>query len=99
MKWSFDGNLLASGGNDNKLFIWSAHSSTPISKFSNHCAAVKGIAWSPHNHGVLASGGGSADKTIKFWNIRNGALIETINIEIQISALAVIKTSEFYLEI
>lgn len=40
----------------------------PVGRFSNHCAAVKGIAWSPHNYGVLASGGGSADKTIKFWN-------------------------------
>ena len=68
MKWSMSNNLLASGGNDNKLFIWSAHSTTPICKFSSHTAAVKGIAWSPHNHGVLASGGGSADKTIKFWN-------------------------------
>jgi len=59
---------LASGGNDNKLMIWSNHSNTPISKFSQHSAAVKALAWSPHTHGVLASGGGSADRTIKFWN-------------------------------
>ena len=26
------------------------------------------IAWSPHQHGLLASGGGTADKCIRFWN-------------------------------
>jgi len=40
---------LASGGNDNKLLIWSLHKSTsPQAKFSSHLAAVKAIAWSPH---------------------------------------------------
>jgi len=23
LKWSFDGNYLASGGNDNRIYIWS----------------------------------------------------------------------------
>ncbi len=31
-------------------------------------AAVKAIAWSPHQHGLLASGGGTADRCIRFWN-------------------------------
>ena len=26
LKWSFDGQQLASGGNDNKLMIWNLHS-------------------------------------------------------------------------
>lgn len=26
MKWSFDGQQLATGGNDNKLFLWNIHS-------------------------------------------------------------------------
>lgn len=29
---------------------------------------MKAIAWSPHQHGILASGGGTADRTIRFWN-------------------------------
>lgn len=68
LKWSFDGQQLASGGNDNKLFLWNIQSTTPVAKFSDHQAAVKAIAWSPHQHGLLASGGGTADRTIKFWN-------------------------------
>lgn len=69
LKWSFDGKQLASGGNDNKLFLWNLQSGTmPLAKFSDHQAAVKAIAWSPHQYGLLASGGGTADRCIKFWN-------------------------------
>jgi len=68
LKWSFDGQQLASGGNDNKLFLWTPQSALPLAKFSDHQAAVKAIAWSPHQHGLLASGGGTADRCIKFWN-------------------------------
>lgn len=48
--------------------IWNNHSSSPIAKLSQHCAAVKALAWSPHQHSLLASGGGTADRTIRFWN-------------------------------
>ena len=69
LKWSFDGQQLASGGNDNKLFLWNiAGGTAPLAKFSDHQAAVKALAWSPHQHGLLASGGGTADRCIKFWN-------------------------------
>eukprot|EP00742_Colponemidia_sp_Colp-10_P003254 GILJ01003464.1.p1 GENE.GILJ01003464.1~~GILJ01003464.1.p1 ORF type:complete len:474 (-),score=48.75 GILJ01003464.1:104-1525(-) len=68
LKWSFDEQQLASGGNDNKLYIWNAHSTSPILRFNEHTAAVKAIAWSPHQHGLLASGGGTADRCIRFYN-------------------------------
>ena len=69
LKWSFDDQQLASGGNDNKLLLWCARSSLqPLAKFNQHKAAVKAIAWSPHKRGLLASGGGTQDRTIKFWN-------------------------------
>lgn len=59
---------MCSGGNDNKLYIWNQKSSQPVAKYSDHVAAVKAVAWSPHQHGLLLSGGGTADKTIKFRN-------------------------------
>ncbi|EGR33667.1 hypothetical protein IMG5_046660 [Ichthyophthirius multifiliis] len=61
LKWSFDENILASGGNDNKLFLWSLKGGE-LAKFSHHQAAVKALAFSPHQHNVLASGGGTADR-------------------------------------
>mgnify|MGYP003895508113 FL=1 len=48
LKWSFDSQQLASGGNDNKLMIWNLHSNKPLVKFHEHTAAVKAIGWSPH---------------------------------------------------
>lgn len=94
LKWSFDGNHLASGGNDNKLMIWSSSSNMPISKFTQHSAAVKALAWSPHTHGVLASGGGSADRTIKFWNTLDGTLLDSIDTGSQVCNLMFSKTTK-----
>ena len=48
------------------------HSNQPVNKFSAHVAAVKALAWSPHQYGLLASGGGTADKTIRYWNTLTG---------------------------
>ena len=62
LKWSHDDMQLASGGNDNKLMVWSAHAksgSEPLWKFGSHKAAVKALAWSPHQKGLLVSGGGT----------------------------------------
>ena len=44
----------------------------PVHTFTEHLAAVKAIAWSPHHHGLLASGGGTADRCIRFWNTLTG---------------------------
>lgn len=34
----------------------------------DHTAAVKAIAWCPFKSNLLASGGGTADRTIRMWN-------------------------------
>ena len=38
---------------------------------------------------------GSFDKTIKLWNITSGTLIQTLNANIQINALAMLEKSEY----
>jgi WD40 repeat protein len=35
-------------GNDNRLLIWDVNSTRPMYKYNDHSAAVKAIAWSPH---------------------------------------------------
>ena len=94
LKWSLDESQLASGGNDNKLMIWSASNyRTPVAKFSDHCAAVKAIAWSPHQHGLLASGGGTADRCIKFWNTLTSSCVHSLDTGSQVCNLAWSRTS------
>jgi cell division cycle 20-like protein 1 (cofactor of APC complex) len=87
LKWSFDDCQLASGGNDNKLYIWTLHSSQPVQKFTEHTAAVKALAWSPHQGGLLASGGGTADRHIRFWNTLTGASLNRVDTGSQVCNL------------
>ncbi|CAK4031616.1 related to anaphase promoting complex, Cdc20, Cdh1, and Ama1 subunits [Lecanosticta acicola] len=77
LKWNSDTEQLASGGNDNKIFIWDRMDERWQHRWGEqeggHRAAVKAIAWNPHQRGVLASGGGTADRCIKFWNTISNA--------------------------
>jgi cell division cycle protein 20 (cofactor of APC complex) len=84
LSWSPDGTTLASGGRDNLLCIWEGgltgvSEQTPKYIKKNHTAAVKALAWCPWKRNLLATGGGTADKTIKFWNSSNGELLNSIN--------------------
>jgi cell division cycle 20-like protein 1, cofactor of APC complex len=93
LKWSFDEQQLSSGGNDNKLLIWSIHNfNQPTTKFSNHTAAVKALAWSPHQHGLLASGGGTADRCIRFWNTLTNSPLSCIDTGSQVCNLLFSRT-------
>lgn len=87
LKWSYDDRELASGGNDNQLFVWNAASTAPVLRFTEHSAAVKGIAWSPHQHGLLASGGGTADRCIRFWNTSTGSALNYVDTGSQVCNL------------
>ncbi|XP_053200984.1 fizzy-related protein homolog [Panonychus citri] len=88
LKWSPDNQHLASGGNDNKLFVWNLSHLTPVQTYTEHVAAVKAIAWSPHHHGLLASGGGTADRHIRFWNTLTGQPMQYVDTGSQVCNLA-----------
>ena len=100
LKWNDDGTTLASGGNENYLCIWDAamsggrnrnnsnsSTSSPRLLLTQHNAAVKALAWCPFHKGLLASGGGTADRTIKFWNSNSGALLNSIDTGSQVCSL------------
>lgn len=93
LKWSTDGKYLASGGNDNTLNIWPVvngnHYSQPLPLYSltSHQAAVKALAWCPWQPHILASGGGTADRHIRFWNCHTGACINSVDTKSQVCAL------------
>eukprot|EP00879_Flechtneria_rotunda_P023653 GHRR01025028.1.p1 GENE.GHRR01025028.1~~GHRR01025028.1.p1 ORF type:complete len:402 (+),score=82.73 GHRR01025028.1:95-1300(+) len=88
LKWSPDDRQLASGGNDNALLVWHPGTSSPVCRFCEHTAAVKAIAWSPHQHGLLASGGGTADRCIRFWNTTTNSLLNCVDTGSQVCNLA-----------
>ncbi|KAL1556798.1 B-type cell cycle switch protein ccs52A [Salvia divinorum] len=88
LKWSYDNRELASGGNDNRLLVWNQHSTQPVLKYCEHTAAVKAIAWSPHLYGLLASGGGTADRCIRFWNTTTNTKLSSMDTGSQVCNLA-----------
>ncbi|GAB0088439.1 cell division cycle protein 20 homolog [Sergentomyia squamirostris] len=93
LRWSPDGRHLASGGNDNLVNVWpvvsgGSHSADqPLYTLSEHQAAVRALAWCPWAPNVLATGGGTADRCIKFWNVNNGNLMDSIDSKSQVCAL------------
>ncbi len=52
---------------------------SPRFVITEHEAAVKAIDWCPWQRNVLASGAGTRDKTIKFWDVDSGRNLNTIN--------------------
>ncbi|KAI5084675.1 hypothetical protein GOP47_0000844 [Adiantum capillus-veneris] len=93
LKWSLSGQQLASGGNDNLLHVWdvsmmsSGAPSTYLHRFDDHQAAVKALAWCPFQSNLLASGGGTADRCIKFWNTQTGVCLNSVDTNSQVCAL------------
>jgi cell division cycle 20-like protein 1, cofactor of APC complex len=57
----------------------------PEHQFADHTAAVKAIAWSPHQSGLLVSGGGTADRHMRFWNTQTGLPLQAIDTGSQVT--------------
>lgn len=93
LKWSPDAKYLASGGNDNLVNIWAAEAAStsngtnPVHVLNEHQAAVRAIAWCPWQSNTLATGGGTADRCIKFWNVSNGSCTNSVDTKSQVCSL------------
>ena len=75
---SGSGTSAASGANIND---------TPLHRLDAHQAAVKALAWCPWQRNTLASGGGTADRTIRFWNAQSGECTRAVDTHSQVCAL------------
>lgn len=93
LRWSPDGKYLASGGNDNKVNIWSSSnvsldpdSISPTQQLG-HISAVKAVSWCPWKPHLVATGGGTSDRHLRVWNSTNGNCLYSIDTKSQISGL------------
>lgn len=97
LEWRSDGAQLATGGNDNLVSIWDARSlGAPKFQKTNHRAAVKALSWCPWQLNLLATGGGSYDRHVHFWNTTTGARTNSIDTGSQVTSL---RWSNHYREI
>jgi cell division cycle protein 20 (cofactor of APC complex) len=87
LRWNNDGTAFASGGNDNRVMIFDLAQQRVTQQLTEHCAAVKALAWCPWQKDLLATGGGTADRHIRFWNAGTGAMLNSIDTQSQVSSL------------
>ncbi|KAH9077739.1 WD40-repeat-containing domain protein [Lactarius deliciosus] len=95
LKWRADGELLASGGNDNVVNIWDGRvgdvneGSRGVARWTkrNHTAAVKALAWCPWQPSLLASGGGTNDATVHVWNSTTGGRLHSLKMPAQVTSV------------
>lgn len=74
LEFSSTGKYFASGGNDNKLNVFSLKTDFPLFRKS-HKAAVKAISWSNRNINLLATGAGTADRCLRIFNMSKKKMI------------------------
>ncbi|MFB2938554.1 protein kinase [Aerosakkonemataceae cyanobacterium BLCC-F154] len=67
--------VIASGGLDDQIKIWSSQSGELLHSLSGHTKAVNSLTISPDGL-ILASG--SDDEKIKLWNLHNATLMQTL---------------------
>jgi len=84
-------NLMASGDGSGTIIVWNWLTGEKIFNITGHTDKLYFNSLDLYDEQTLISG--SWDKTVKFWNFTNGTLIRSINTDIKINALAMLKSS------
>ena len=78
---------VASGSNDGRVHIWDLRNENVYFSDHFHHSAAKTLQWCPWKVDLLASGGGSSDHRIVFWNNQELKIEKTINAINQVTCL------------
>jgi cell division cycle 20-like protein 1 (cofactor of APC complex) len=70
LRISPNNDMIATGGNDNRLLLFSLKTMDKMTCWNEHNAAVKAISFNP-KHPSIASGGGTADKKIRIFSLNS----------------------------
>ncbi|KAF6010417.1 hypothetical protein HII13_003192 [Brettanomyces bruxellensis] len=86
---NYKNTQMAVGCNENKCTIYDISIPTRIVRMHSleHKAAVKAVAFCPWMPTLLATGGGSKDRSIRFWHTTSGTLVKCFETKGQITSL------------
>ena len=100
LSFSPSGEMLASGGNDNRFIVWDLRRAGELFSSTKHSAAVKAskytkskhphnkaIEWCPTRPNLVLSGGGTHDQTIKLWNTHTCGMVNSVDSGSQVCAI------------
>ncbi len=73
--FSPSGKLIATGGNDNKIFVWETLTGRHIGSFSGHTQSVRHVLFSSDETQIVSR---SSDGVAKLWDLKNGQEIATV---------------------
>lgn len=84
-----DRSQVAFGSNDNTVSVWDVTKITApkLQCVLSHTAAVKAMAFCPWTKSLLATGGGTRDRSIKFWHTHSGSLLHTFLAGAQVTCI------------
>jgi len=76
LAFSPEGEILASGSNDQTIRLWNVHTGQCLKTLRGHTSWVQSLAFNPDGE-ILVSG--SNDYTIRLWNIHTGECLQTLS--------------------
>jgi WD40 repeat protein/serine/threonine protein kinase len=71
VRFSPDGQRLASGGSDGLVRVWDAMAGKQLAEMHGHASHIHEVAWSPDGARVATAGW---DKTVRIWNASTGLM-------------------------
>lgn len=74
MKLNPSNDIIATGGNDNKLVLFSLKKMSKMISWDQHEAAVKAIGFNP-NEPTITSGAGTADRKLRIFSLHSLKMI------------------------